>query len=127
MTDLEPIELQIEVLSEDADAEDIDNMTRALIGELREASIESVSTVHQGPAPDGSKAPGMEVAGLIAVAVLPKALEVTIDLVLAWAKRKRGRNIKVTTRMDGKIFEFEGSLEEVEKALVQFSKRKKGK
>ena len=127
MTELEPIELQIELSSEGSNAEDLDKITRSLIGELRQTNIEEVSMVRQGPAPHGAKSPGLEVVGIIAVAVLPKALEITLDLFVAWAKRKQGRNIKVTTRMEGKVFEIEGSLEEVEKALAQLAKRKKGK
>ncbi len=127
MTEIEPIELQIELSAEDSNDEDLDRITRALIGELRETNVEAVSMVRQESTPSGTKSGGMEVVGIIAVAVLPKALEITLDLIVAWAKRKQGRNIKVITRMEGKVFEVEGSLEEVEKALAQLAKRKKGK
>jgi len=121
MTIEDPIELEIEILAQDATEEDLDKMTRNLLEELRESNVES-NLVSIGIAPKGSKGDPVTI-GTLAVDVLPAILPSLFGLIQAWATRGQGRTVK----FKGKGFEFEGSPEELQKLLAALEKRKKKK
>ncbi len=103
MTTEEPIALEIEVLAEDTTEEDLDQMTRNLLAELREGHVESADLVSIGTAPKGSKGDPVTIGSLV-VEALPAVLPGVIALVQAWVARGQGRTVK----FKGKGFEFEG-------------------
>ena len=68
---------------EDADAEELDRLTRQLRGELQDLGVESAELVKGGPAPGGSKSVEAVTAGAIAVAVLPTFLPKLVEFIQA--------------------------------------------
>ena len=119
----EPIEFEIEVLAQDTTAEDLDQMTRNLLKELRETDVEYARLLSVGTAPEGSKAGEAVTVGMLAVQVLPAVLPSVISMVQAWVTRGQGRTVK----FKGKGIEFEGSPEELQKILASLEKGKKKK
>lgn len=113
-------QLNIEISSSDATAEDIDWMTRQLLSELRELDVESAELTKDGEAPKGSKGDPVTL-GSIVISSLPTVLPAVVALVQAWASRGQGRTVKFR----GKGFEFEGSPEEFQKLLATLEKGKK--
>ncbi|HZM23896.1 MAG TPA: toll/interleukin-1 receptor domain-containing protein [Anaerolineales bacterium] len=109
----EPIQFSIEVSESNAAVEDIDEMTRQLLSELREIDVESAELTEGGVAPEGSKGNAMTI-GSIAVAVLPDFLPNVVSFVQDWVKRGDGRMVK----FKGMGIEFEGSPEEFQKLLL---------
>ena len=118
----DPIELNVQVSSEDATEDEIDMMTRQLLAELRELDVESAKLERGGPAPTGSKGDPITI-GSIAVEVLPAAIPGLVKFVHAWMARGRGRTVK----FKGMGIEFEGSAEELEKilALLESGRRRR--
>ena len=114
MDSSEPIQLNIEVSASDAADEDIDQMTRQLLSELRDMQVESAELTKGGPAPHGTKSVDPVMMGNIAIAVLPSILPRVVGFVQSWANRGHGRTIK----FKGMGIEFEGSPEELQKLLV---------
>lgn len=117
-----PIELDVQVSAENATEEDIDQMTRQLLHELRELDVESAELARGGPAPTGSKGDPVTI-GSITLGVLPFAIPGVVTLVQAWMARGQGRNVK----FKGKGIEFEGSPEELQKLLATLEKGRKKK
>ncbi|HET9906628.1 MAG TPA: toll/interleukin-1 receptor domain-containing protein [Anaerolineales bacterium] len=113
MESSEPIQFSIEVSDMNAAVEDIDEMTRQLLSELREMNVESAELTKGGPAPRGSKGDFVTL-GSIAVSVLPAVLPNLISLVRDWAGRGHGRTVK----FKGMGIEFEGSPEEFQKLMA---------
>ena len=113
MESSDPIQFSIEVSESDATVEDIDEMTRQLLSELREMDVESAELTKGGIAPKGSKGDLMTI-GSIAVAVLPAFLPNVVSLVQDWVERGQGRTVK----FKGMGIEFEGSPEELQKLLA---------
>jgi len=120
MDNPELTELHIEITASDATEEDIDQMTRQLLSELRGLDIESAGLAKGGPAPAGSKGDPITI-GSIAIEVLPVVLPSVIGLVQAWAARGQGRTVK----FKGSGIEFEGTPEELQKLLESLEKKKK--
>jgi hypothetical protein len=107
-----PIQFNIEISDRYAADEDIDEMTRQLLSELKDTDVESAELTKGGIAPEGSKGDAI-VLGSIAVAVLPSVLPNVIALVQGWATRGQGRTVK----FKGMGIDFEGSSEEFQNLL----------
>ena len=116
------LDFEIEVIASDATEEDLDQLTRNLLSELRETDIESVELVSLGAAPQGSKGDPITI-GTLAMTVMPAVLPGVIDMIKAWSGRKEGRTVK----FKGKGIEFEGSPEDLEKLLARLGEGKKKK
>jgi hypothetical protein len=113
-------QLNIEVSATDATPEDIDQMTRQLLSELRELDVESAALTKGGAAPAGTKGDPISI-GSIALELLPSMLPSVFGLVQAWVSRGQGRTVK----FKGMGIEFEGSSEDLHKLLEILSKGKK--
>ena len=122
MTTDQPIKFEIEVGARDVSEEDLDEMTRNLLNELRGSDALSADLVSAGAAPQGTKG-DLVTVGMLALEVLPAAAPSLIAMVQAWIMRGHGRTVK----FKGKGFEFEGSPEEFEKFLATFQKKSKKK
>lgn len=112
----EPIQFSIEVSESNAAVDDIDEMTRQLLFELRELKVESAELAKGGPAPRGSKGDFVTL-GSIAVSVLPAVLPNVVSLVQDWTARGHGRTVK----FKGMGIEFEGSAEEFQKLMASLN------
>jgi hypothetical protein len=118
-------QLKLEISASDATVEDIDQMIRQLLSELRELDVESAELAKGEPAPTGTKAIDPVTLGSIAIAVLPTALPKVIDAIRAWALRGSNRTVKFKGRVGGQAIEFEGSAEDLQKLLTKLSGGKK--
>lgn len=127
MEETHKAEFNIEVSATDATDEDIDQMTRQLLSELREMDVESAELAKGGPAPQGTKSVDPVMMGNIAVAVLPSILPKVVEFVQAWAIRRHGRAVKFKGKVGGQLIEFEGSAEDLQKLLETLSTSKKKK
>jgi hypothetical protein len=125
MTNPDLTELRLEISAEDVAADDIDQMTRQFLSELREADVESVQLAPGGPAPVGTKSFDPVTTGAIVMTVLPVVLPKIIDMAQAWVARGSGRTIKFKGRIGKQEIEFEGPPEELEKLLDKLGGGKK--
>lgn len=119
-----PVELEIEVLVTDATEDDRDEATRNLLSELRETDVELAKLAQKGNAPRGSKGDPVTV-GSIALVVLPAVLPKVVDAVQAWVSRGNNRTVKFRGKVGGKMIEFEGSSEELQKLINTLERGKK--
>jgi len=78
-----------------ADAKQLDELTRSLRNELRQIDVSSVERLSDGEAPPASKGDPFTI-GWLAVTLTPIVITKALDLLVDWAKRAQGRNIKVT-------------------------------
>jgi hypothetical protein len=120
-------QLNIEISASDATEEDIDQMTRQLLSELRDTDVESAELAKGGSAPAGTKSGDAVTMGSIVISALPTVLPAVVGLVQAWATRGQGRTVKFRGKVGREVFEFEGSPEEFQKLLATLEKGKKKK
>jgi hypothetical protein len=120
MNKTDTVELNIEVSIPDATDEELDNLARQLLLEVRDLDIESAELAKGKAAPEGTKGDPITI-GSIALVVLPALLPKVVDMVQAWVLRGHGRTVK----FKGKGIEFEGSSEELQKLLKNLEKGKK--
>jgi len=118
-------QLNIEIAASDVTEEDIDQMTRQLLSELRETDVESAELAKGGIAPSGTKSGDLVTMGSIVISALPAVLPAVLGLVQAWATRGQGRTVKFKGRVGGQPIEFEGSAADLEKLLATLSKARK--
>jgi len=120
-------QLSIEISASDATEEDIDQMTRQLLSELRDADVESAELAKGGSAPAGTKSGDAVAMGSIVMTVLPTVLPAIIGMVQTWATRGHGRIVKFKGKVGREMIEFEGSAEDLQRLLETLSKGKKRK
>ena len=94
MDDPDLTQLNIEISASDVTEEDIDQMTRQLLSELRETDVESAELAKGGIAPSGTKSGDLVTMGSIVISALPAVLPAVVGLVQAWATRGQGRTVK---------------------------------
>ena len=117
--DTEAVHLALQVnAGEDADDEELDRITRQLLGEIRELEVESAKLVTAGAAPEGTRSAEIITMGALAVAVLPTVLPKLIELVQAWIMRGQGRTVKFKGMVGGGEVEIEGATPDELKALL---------
>jgi len=127
MNDQEIIELNLEVSASEATGEEIDNLTRQLLTELRQTNVESAELGRGASAPAGTKSIDPITAGAIAIAVLPPMLTKIIETLQSWLMRDRTRKLKFKGKVAGQTVEFEGSAEDFQKLIETLSGKKTGK
>ena len=120
-------QLSIEISASDATEEDIDQMTRQLLSELRDTAVESAELAKGGSAPGGTKSGDAVTLGSIVMTVLPTVLPAIIGMVQTWATRGHGRIVKFKGKVGREMIEFEGSAEDLQRLLETLSKGKKKK
>jgi hypothetical protein len=106
------MELELTVSAANSTDEELDQLTRNLLGELRDLNIETVSLARERSTPHGTKGDPVTL-GALALVVLPTAIPSLIALTQAWMLRGAGRTIK----FKGKGFTFEGPPDEFRKYL----------
>ncbi len=117
------IQLNLQVSAQDATTDELDEITRRLLAELRETDVASAELGVGGPAPAGAKSAEVVTAGTILLTVLPAALPKLIDFVQSWAMRGQGRTVKFKGKIAGQDVEFEGSSEDLQAVLKTLQKR----
>lgn len=89
----ETLELRLEV--GDADAEELERLTRQLRGQLEELDVDAVESIPGGPAPDGTKALDWVALGGLLVQLGPAALSAVVGTVQAWVARDAHRSVTI--------------------------------
>ncbi|MGB8214232.1 MAG: hypothetical protein WCE68_11800 [Anaerolineales bacterium] len=117
-------EFTLEVSEAGATEEELDQMTRQLLAELREMDVVSADLAAGGVAPSGTKAVDPVTLGAITMAVLPNFLPKIIDFIQAWSLRGQGRTVKFKGRVAGQKIEFEGSAADLQKVMEMISAQK---
>ena len=114
----------LQIMDANVTGDDLDEMARRLMLELKEMDVESVDLASEGNAPAGTKSVDVITTGAIVLAVLPTFLPKVVDFVQAWSLRGQGRTIKFKGKISGQDIEFEGSGEELQKILATLSAKK---
>ncbi len=116
-------DILVEVFDEDASAEEIDRVTRALRAELLQIDdVGAVRPLEAGPAPEGSKGIGIEAFGALVVSAQPtvELVKKVLDVVWSWVTRAGGaapgRTMRVT--VNGHTIVLEPTPEQ-QQALVE--------
>ncbi|HSS52268.1 MAG TPA: hypothetical protein VLX28_25275 [Thermoanaerobaculia bacterium] len=107
MADETPVELLVEVGASGADAEEVDRLTRELLGELRELPLESANLVSDAQPGQGAKSASVPVIGMLMAGVLPTFLPNLVTFLQSWLKRGDGKTIKIKAANGKKSFEVE--------------------
>ncbi len=106
-----PLALQLQISLTNADAEEVDALTRQLCAELGDLDGISAALAGERPAPAGAKgAMGIDpnLLGLLAVSVGPVLLPKFLEFLHAWSMRREGQAVKV------KLQTAEGAALEIE-------------
>jgi hypothetical protein len=98
--------LQVDA-GQDADTEELDQLTRRLFGEIRELDVESVELAGGEAVPAGAKSAEAITLGVLAVAVLPTLLPELVRFLQAWSLRGENRTIKIKTQAGDRAVELE--------------------
>ena len=114
----------VQIIDKNATDEDLDEMARQLLLELRDMEVESAALVSSGNAPAGTKSADPITIGAIALVVLPTFLPKVVDFVQAWSLRNQGRTVKFKGKIAGQTVEFEGSAEDLQNLISSLSKKK---
>ncbi len=95
---------------ENADAEEVDRLTRRLLAEIRELDVESVELARdEEGVPEGAKLVEAIALGSLAVQLLPSVVPKLIEFLHAWTLRGQGQTIKIKTQQGDKTVEVEFS------------------
>ena len=94
-------------LGAEGDAEELDQVTRHLLNELRELNLESVAPISGGPTPAGAKAGDAFTMGALALAVLPSFIPKLVEYLQAWTLRNPNRTLKIKTQHGDRAVEVE--------------------
>lgn len=102
----------------DADADELDELTRRLRGELLQLDLESVDLARGGEVPPGARAVGVLSIGtlVLTLAQAPALLTAVVDVVQSWLSGYRGRTVKLA--LDGDVLEVSGLSSRDQRALI---------
>lgn len=119
----------LQIMDATVTGDELDDLARHLMLELKEMEVESVDLASEGNAPAGTKSVEAITTGAIVLAVLPTFLPKVVDFIQAWSLRGQGRTIKFKGKISGQDIEFEGTGEDLQKVLATLSatKAKKSK
>ena len=111
-------EVRIELAVDDAEAEELDQLTANLRRELLQLDVDDVTRVREGSPPPGTKAVELVALGSLIVAVgkAAGALSGVVRAAQAWLGHKPER--KVRLEIDGDVLELSGATAEQQQSLV---------
>jgi hypothetical protein len=111
-----PLQVILQISSSpELGSDELDQLTRQLLGELQEVEIESASLIKEEETPEGAKSVEAVTLGSMAVAVLPAFFPKLIEFLQAWALRGQDRNVKVKTQVGERSVEVEYSPDKMSK------------
>ena len=118
----EPISLTLQVQAgADTTPEEVDELARQLLAEVRQLEVESAELLPAGPAPKGTKTADPVTLDALALVVLPGVIPKIVEFVQAWLIRGQGRSVKFKGKMAGQDVEFEGSVADLKAVLSALS------
>ena len=92
------IQLDLQVIAEDQDAEALQRLTGQLREELRGTDLVEEVQFSRQPAPGGVKASEEVVLGFLVVSLLPDMLKNFMGFLNAWILQREGRRMRVKLR-----------------------------
>lgn len=103
----------------DQDAEELQELTQGLQGELLELDVDAVKPATHGETPDGAKGAEVLAFGGLAIQFALKApvLRSVVDATVAWLGRQQARSVKLT--LDGDTLELTGVSSDEQRRLVE--------
>ncbi|MDR8393016.1 hypothetical protein NC796_17805 [Aliifodinibius sp. S!AR15-10] len=120
-----PAKILLQVKTEDGDPDEVDQLTRQLLMELRDEDVESAELVREASQTKGAKSVEAITLGAIVMAVLPKAVPKIIELLQAWIERGTGRRVSFKGNIGGENVEFEGDSKDFKVFLESLENSKK--
>ena len=124
MVNENPTQILLQVKTEDGDPDEVDQLTRQLLMELRDEDVESAELVREASQTKGAKSVEAITLGAIVMAVLPKAVPKIIELLQAWIERGTGRRVSFKGEIGGENIEFEGDSKDFKVFLESLEKSK---
>lgn len=122
------IQLQVAVsLMDQANADEVDRLTRRLLFELQEDSSFAFARLAETTIPTGSKGAGTVTLGSLFVGLLPSAIPKLIAFLQSWLKQDSERMIRIKAVAGDTSFEIDIPVdaldrEEVEMLVKQLSR-----
>jgi hypothetical protein len=90
----QPLQLNLALnLGDDASAEELDEAARRLRRELEEAGAGEARLAGGGAPPEGTKAPEALMVGMLALTMVPAAVQALAAVLSDWAARRPGRTL----------------------------------
>jgi hypothetical protein len=117
MAAMETLQFTVRPDVPDADAEELDRLTRELLHDLREQPVETADLVRGGPPPAGTKALDMPSAEIL-VLVGTHSIKLILDII----SRKRA-TVRFEGRLRGQQVKFEGAAKEFAKLLATLTEQ----
>ncbi|MFI7066595.1 hypothetical protein ACIBL3_36745 [Kribbella sp. NPDC050124] len=118
-------EVRVGVVEEGSDDARLEELALLLRQELLALDVRAVEPLHEGEAPEGSRAGLAAIAGVLSVTLQPglQVLGSVVAVVRDWLRRSgSGRTVKVT--IDGDTIELSGASDAVQQQLVDAWVRK---
>jgi hypothetical protein len=105
--------------AEDADAEEIADLTLSLRQELLELDVEAVEPATEGQLPEGSKAVEAIAAGGLVISLVKSAglLNAVVNTVQSWLTRLGSRSVRL--ELDGDVLEVTGISPQQQRDLIR--------
>jgi hypothetical protein len=105
----------------EADAEEIDALTRQLRDEILEAPVESVEFVPDALAPEGTKGAMAMAPGALAVTLRPGVLADFLDNLRHWLTRHEDRRVEITLSVGGNPVNIKAAADDLAKVMQALS------
>lgn len=105
----------------EADAEEIDALTRQLRDEILEAPVESVEFVPDALAPEGTKGALAMAPGALAVTLRPGVLADFLDNLRHWLTRHEDRRVEITLSVGGNPVNIKAAADDLAKVMQALS------
>ena len=105
----------------EADAGELDDLTRQLRDEILETSVEQVDLVPGTPAPEGTKGMAAAAHGELVVSMKPGGLPDFLGLLRDWLTRHEDRRVEVTLNLGGNPVNIKGSATDISAVMQAIS------
>ncbi|HEY5572501.1 MAG TPA: hypothetical protein VIK64_05740 [Anaerolineales bacterium] len=105
-----PLKLNLEIRSEAGmDADELDEVTRALRSELLELQLEQVDLATGSKAPPGTKSAEAFTIGTLVISTMPVFVPKLVEFLQSWVMRTEDRKVKIKSQVGDRSIELEYS------------------
>jgi hypothetical protein len=100
--------LTLRIEATDADEEELSDLTRQLLSEVRrDTDVDSADLVQSTRAPEGTKAAGVVEIGALVIQTLPAAIPGLLGVLRSWTSRRADAKIKITVKVENRSVDVE--------------------
>ena len=121
MTDELLSHFNLRLAAPEADAGELDDLTRQLRSEILETSVEQADFVPGTPTPAGAKGAAVAAHGELAVSLKPGALPDFLGLLRDWLTRHEDRRVEVTLNIGGNPVNIKASITDISAVMQAIS------